>query len=136
MTCQDNLGTVSAIVAPDPEVTAADGGTVATYACNRHHGIQPNAIDDLTAHIAGVNADMGDAALAAAYQITPLTTGPQSPDVILVAVAENTEAWATYIATLTTTPAGQQLIRHLNTVVDCDMNLWRSEQVIAAPEDG
>ena len=134
--CTDNLAIVTPVIAPaDPDDNPADGATVATYACNFRPGAGPNALPDLTSHIASVNADMGDAGLDAAYQIVPLTAGPQGPEVVLVAVADDTASWATNIATLNSTPAGQAMIRHFNAVVDCTMNLWHSEQIVGG-EDG
>jgi hypothetical protein len=132
--CQPNLGVVTPVIAPDPESDYSEGATLATYACNFQPGSGPADLGDLTNHIAGVNAGMGDAGLAAAFQIVPLTSDAQGPDVVFVARASNTEAWATNIATLNTTPAGQSMVRHFNAVVDCGMNLWTTEQVMGADD--
>jgi hypothetical protein len=130
VTCQDGLAVVIPVIAPDPEGPGPNGSTLATYACNFQPGSGPADLPDLTDHVAGVNAGMGEAGLDAAFQITPLTAGPGGADVVLVAAAASTEKWATYQATLNTTPDGQSLIRHFNAIVDCSMNLWGSEQVI------
>ena len=89
-------------------------------------------LPDLAGHVAEVNAGLGDAGLAAAFQFLPLTGDPQGPDVILVAAAESTAKWAANLAALNTTPAGQSLIRHFNAVLECGMNLWSSDQVMSA----
>lgn len=133
-TCQDNLGMATAVIAPDPEDDGTGSATLATYACNFRGAAGPADLPDLAGHIAEVNAGMGEAGLDAAFQIVPLTSGPEGPDVVLVAVADNTEKWATNIATLNTTPAGQSLVRHFNAVVDCGMNLWTSEQVVGGED--
>ena len=132
--CQPNLGVAIPVIAPDPDGAGPDGATLATYACTFQKGSSAADLGDLTNHIAGVNAGMGDAGLAAAFQITPLTSDQQGPDVVFVAAAESTAAWATNIATLQTTPEGQAMVRHFNAVVDCGMNLWTSEQLIG--DDG
>ncbi|MDH3643177.1 MAG: hypothetical protein OES38_13840 [Gammaproteobacteria bacterium] len=129
VTCQDGLAVAIPVIAPDPESDGPDVAALATYACNFQHGSGPADLPDLASHIAGTNAGMGDAALDAAYQFTPLTGGPDGADVVLVGVAASTEKWATNQAMLNTTPAGQSLVRHFNAVVDCGMNLWASEQV-------
>jgi hypothetical protein len=135
-TCTSGLATVSAVI-PPPEGSNAtpDGGTLATYACNLQPGSGPDALPDLVSHIARVNKGMGDAGLEAAFQILPMATSPQTPDVVLVAGAGSSTAWATNITTLNTTPAGQSLLRHFNAVVDCSLNLWRSEQIVGG-DDG
>jgi hypothetical protein len=132
--CVPNLATVTPIIAPDPDADYADGATLATYACKFRAGSGPAALGDLTGHIADVNAGLGDAGLGSAFQIVPLTSDLQGPDVVFVARAESTAAWATNLAALNTTPAGQSLLRHFNAVVDCGMNLWTSEQLIG--DDG
>ncbi len=109
--------------------------TLATYACNFRHGVGPDALPDLRNHIRGVNEGMGDAGLAAAFQIVPMTgDAATTSDVVFVAVAESTEAWANNLAMLNSTPAGQSLARHFNMVVDCGMNLWWSEQVVGGED--
>ena len=129
-TCQDNLGVVTPVIAPDPEGDDGSAVTLATYACNFRGASGPADLPDLASHVAETNAALGDAGLDAAFQIVPLTAGPEGPDVVLVAVADSTEKWASNVAALNTTPAGQSLVRHFNAVVDCGMNLWSSEQVI------
>ncbi len=129
-TCTNNLATVTAVIPPPADSTPPDGGTLATYACKFQPGMGPDALPDLASHIAGANEAIGDAGLNAAFQIIPMAGSPQTPDVVLVAGAGSTTAWANNLTALNTTPAGQSLIRHFNAVVDCDMNLWRSEQVV------
>jgi hypothetical protein len=130
-TCTNGLATVTAVL-PPPEGSNAtpDGGTLVTYACRFQPGRGPDALPDLGSHIAEVNKGLGDAGLNAVFQIIPMNGNPQMPDVVLVAGAGSTTAWANNIAALNTTPAGQSLLRHFNAVVDCDMNLWRSEEVV------
>ncbi len=129
-TCETALGMGTPIIAMDPEATPSEMVTLATYACTFRHGVGPDALPDLHNHIRRVNEDMGDAGLAAAFQIVPMTGGGDAPDVVFGAVAESTEAWAQNLAMLASTPAGQSLARHFNMVVDCGMNLWWSEQVV------
>ena len=64
-----------------------------------------------------------------------LAIGLVPRSLVLVAVADDTASWASNIATLNSTPAGQAMIRHFNAVVDCTMNLWHSEQIVGG-EDG
>jgi hypothetical protein len=129
-TCQPNLAVGVPVIAPDPDADAPASATLATYACKIRGGGGTDVLGDLNGHIVDVNEAMGDAGLAAAFQLTPLTSDPQGPDVVLVAAAENTAAWTRYISGLNTSPGGQSLIRHFNAVLDCGMNLWISNQVI------
>jgi hypothetical protein len=129
-TCTTNLATVTAVIPPPADSTPPDGGTIATYACMFQPGMGPDALPDLATHIAGANEAMGDAGLNAAFQIVPMASSPQSPDVVLVAGAGSTTAWANNVVAVNTTPAGQSMLRHFNAVVDCNLNLWRIEQVV------
>jgi hypothetical protein len=129
-TCQAGLGIGTPIITPDPAAAGLEMSTLAAYACTFRHGVGPDALVDLRNHIRETNEGMGDAGLAAAFQIEPMTGGANASDVVFVAVAESTEAWAANLAMLNSTPAGQLLVRHFNMVVDCDMNLWWSEQVV------
>jgi hypothetical protein len=49
-------------------------------------------------------------------------------------VAENTAGWAGHIERLNTSPAGLATGTHFNSVLDCGVSLWRSEQVVGDDE--
>ena len=127
--CQSVLGLATTIY--ERETSDDDGqAAVAAWGCNFRGGAGMSAMGDLQAHIAAVNAEMGDAAPNAVYQIVPLTPGPGAPDVVVFSVSDDTSAWANGMRSLATTPAGQALGRHFNAVLDCGMSLWRGEQVV------
>lgn len=132
--CTSNLATVTPVIPPPAGSTPPDGGTLVTYACNFQPGMGPDALPDLASHVAAANKAIGDAGLNAAFQILPMISGPNTPDVVLVAGAGSTTAWANNLAALNTTPDGQSLVRHFNAVVDCGMNLWRQEQVVGGSD--
>ena len=127
--CQPNIGTVRAVI-PPPDLTTPAGSIVASYACNLTDGSNTTDLADLANHIKGVNAGLGDVGLDAAFEITPLTAGPDGPDVVLLARAASMEAWAANLAALNSSAEGQTLIRHFNAVVKCSLNLYTVEQVV------
>ena len=102
---------------------------VAAYAC-RTDGM-PNAAEmgDLNDHIGGVFGAI-DTAPIATYAITPITTDPTGPHVVYFNLFESASAWAALDATLNGTAGGQMLVRHFGSMLQCQTNLWASEQVI------
>jgi hypothetical protein len=132
--CQPNLGMVSTVFAREG---ADDGGgatALATYACNFRPGVGPANMGGVHASIAEWNRGLGDDALNGVYQIVPMTGNADTPDVVIVAVAENTAAWAGHIESLNASPAGQATAGIFGAVLDCSTSLWRSEQIVGGDE--
>ncbi|MDH3641055.1 MAG: hypothetical protein OES38_03110 [Gammaproteobacteria bacterium] len=127
--CQPNLATVSTVFARED---ADDGGAtaLATYACNFRPGASPAAMLGVHTSIAEWNKSLGDDALNGVYQIVPMTGNAQTPDVAIVAVAENTAAWAAHVESLGASPAGQATSGIFGAVLDCTTSLWWSEQIV------
>lgn len=132
--CQPNLGMVSTVFAREG---ADDGGgatALATYACNFRPGVGPANMLGVHTSISEWNKSLGDDALNGVYQIVPLTGNAQTPDVVMVAVAENTAAWAAHIESLGASPAGQATAGVFGAVLDCSTSLWWSEQIVDGDE--
>jgi len=127
--CTPVLGLVSQIYTADPGPKYDGRTAVASYACSFRKGIGPDAMGDLAGHIASVNAGMGDDSAAAVFQVVPQNAGP---DVVLLAVGEGTSGWNRHLEALGASEAGQGLLRHFNTILECEMNLWRVEQIVGA----
>jgi hypothetical protein len=129
LTCQDNLAVVTEVSSR----TVEPGGqtTIESHACAFRPGANMDSMSDLRAHIKAVNDAMGDSAPIGVYQLVPATGGPETPDVVMFAVHDNTVAWAANTDYLGENPAGQAVTRHFNAIFDCNMSLWTGEQVIA-----
>lgn len=129
-TCTPVMGTVRPIYMREGMEEPTQETFVASSACRLKDGADRTAIADLTNHIAGVTEGMGDKAPRAAYVITPMTRGPQTPDVVFFNVNDSASSWAAFVEQLLTTDAGAALGRHFNAIVDCDLSLWGGRQVI------
>lgn len=127
VSCRSALAFVSPVFQRDPDGDAPEQMSLAAYACTMRSGVGFNAVASLANDIARLNEGMGDLALDGVFQIVPMTQGP---DVVFMAVSEDVSGWARHINALTTTPAGQASNAHFNELLDCDLNLWRSEQVV------
>ena len=129
LTCQNNLAVVTEV--SSREVEPGGQTTIDSYACAFRPGASMASMTDLRAHMKAVNDAMGDSAPIGVYQLNPATGGPDTPDVVVFAVHDNTAAWAANTVYLGENPAGQAVVRHFNAVLDCNMSLWTGEQVIA-----
>jgi hypothetical protein len=131
ITCQAGLGSVQTIQQRGELDPDAGPAFVSSSACMVKHGYSEQDVADLVQHIAGVAAEMGDKAPSASYIATPITSGPDTPDLYVFSVNPNVTAWSQFVAELTTTPAGQMLGRHFNKVLDCSMSMWTGQWAIA-----
>jgi hypothetical protein len=102
---------------------------ISSSACQLRRGAGPDDVDDLRGHINDVMTSMGDNSPLFAFMIDPITGGPNAADVFLVAVSDSVSGWTTFAGGLGT-PAGAQLGRHLNSVLECELSLWNGEQVV------
>lgn len=107
---------------------------VVTLACNYLHGKGPAHVPDLTGHMGGVMAGMGADAPGFSYLRTPITRGQNFPDLFISSVFDDMQHWTRYVAKLFGTDAGQTMLNHMDMVVDCNISMWRSEQLIEADE--
>ena len=113
--------------------SAGDGDSMAfitSSACNLKHGQGQANVADLTRHISGVMKGMGENSPSAAYAGSPISSGPDSPDLYMFAVHDNVKAYSKFVNALTSSDAGQMLGRHFNTVLDCNTSMWTSTQVV------
>lgn len=120
-------------VTPVHQTEGSDGtpaAFIAAYACRAAGPPNPSAMGDLNTHIGGVFGAMGDTAPIATYAITPITTDRTGPHVVYFNLFESASAWAALDGVLNSTPGGQMLVRHFSSMLECETNLWASEQVI------
>jgi len=61
---------------------------------------------------------------------TPITSGPNSADIYLFSVNDSQSAWAASRTAFQASDGGAALIRHFNTILDCNASLWFSQQVV------
>lgn len=130
VTCQPGLALATGVFQSDSAPEEPERALLGTYACNVRNGMGPAAVASVSAHIAELNEGMGDEALEGVAQIVPFTQGPNSPDVIFLAIAKDMTDFANHMDALTTTPAGQAASAHFNSVLDCSTALWRAERVV------
>ena len=130
-TCQTGLGvlypTFNRESAADDDVNNTT--TINSLACNLRGS---GGIGDLTAHAHSVFSAMGDKAPVFSARIEPLTGNASTPDMYLFSVFPNTEAYGDFIMALNTSEEGQGLLRHLNSVVDCNTALFAGQQVVSS----
>ncbi len=104
---------------------------VSVSACSPRPGIGPDDIADLNGHISGVLGNLDTHKTFVLFAGTPMTPGPNTPDMFYFGVSENASAWANGVNAIRS--AGGSLGRHFNGTLDCDQSLWFSQQVIAPP---
>ena len=95
---------------------------VSSYSCDVRHGASASDMKDLMRHAGQVLGGMGNNAPSGAYVIDPLT-GSNGADRYLFQTHANMTDWTKFARALSGSPAGQELIRHTNKILDCDMSL-------------
>ena len=64
------------------------------------------------------------------YVTTPMTQGPNTPDLFIYGVNENVSAWANKQAAFAASEGGPGLGRHFQSVLDCNSSLWMGQRVV------
>ena len=108
---------------------------VANLACTYREGSGPQHIADLARHMGAVMEGMGADGPGFAYVRTPITGGPNFPDLFLTSVFDNTEHWTRYVMQLFSTEEGERMRNHMDMVVDCNISMWSAEQVVTPTTD-
>ena len=133
--CQAGLSTLQPIHQQEEnDDDGDDPNLVVTLACNYLHGKGSAHMPDLTGHMGGVMRSMGADAPNFSFLRTPITRGQNFPDLFISSVFDDMPHWTRYVTQLFGTDAGQTMLNHMDMVVDCNISMWRSEQVIAADE--
>jgi hypothetical protein len=106
------------------------GSSVASFGCAFREGSGPSTIDGLHSQIGGLNELAGDLAVNSIFEVTPLTQGPDGADIVMVVITDGTSGWARHMDFINSIPEGLAAQNHFNAALDCDMNLWRLEQIV------
>jgi len=133
-TCTARIGTIQSVFQREGADDGDSSSIVSASACSLKPGVGASDLEDLNGHIAGVLGDMGDNAPNLVFALSPTTGGRNTPELVLFTVNDSLTTYANFTGSLFGSEAGQSLGRHLNNVADCNLALWTSEQVIAAPE--
>jgi hypothetical protein len=113
-----------------------DGTNLAiTLACKYLHGKGPQHLDGLVNHMGNVMAGMDADGPGFAYLRTPITGNQDFPDLFFGTVFDDMSHWTRYVGQLFNTDAGAQMRSHMDMVVDCNISLWRSQQVVTPDEE-
>ena len=102
-------------------------------ACNIRDGVNQEGMADLEGHIAGVLGASSAHNNVAIFAGTPMTGGPNTPDMFLFGSYENYSAWANGVTAIRGSAAGPGLGRHCRDTLDCTQALWNSQRVIDPP---
>ncbi len=134
--CTAGLSALRAIHQQDAGNGGDDGESlVVTLACNYKEGKGPQQIDDLTDHMGAVMAGIGADAPGFSFLRTPITRGADFPDLFLSSVFDDMAHWTRYVGQLIGTDAGQTMRNHMDMVVDCNISMWSSQQVVTPDEE-
>lgn len=113
---------------------ADDGGSdtniVSTSACQLMPGVGPEEIGDLRTHISGVLGGMGDNTPSAVYGMASMTGGQNTPEFVLFTVNDSLTSYGEFMGAIAADADGQMLGRHFNSLGDCNLAMWTSQQVI------
>ncbi len=129
LSCEPLLGSITPVYQRG-ETNGGEGAFVAAYACRTNGAPNTAMFADLDSHIEGVLGTMGTAAPIATYGIAPMTGDPAGPNAVYFNVFESASHWASFEGQINGTAAGQMLVRHFTTTLNCATNLWGSEQII------
>lgn len=114
-----------------PPRSDGDGTTlVANLACNLKEGRGPEDMTDLLGHIGEVMKSFGADGPGFAAVRRPVTSGPNYPDVFVFSVFANMTHWTNYVGKLFGTDDGQLMRRHMDAVLDCNISLWDTQEVV------
>jgi hypothetical protein len=134
ITCQPALAQAVVVYQDESASIELENGVLGAFACDLRQGMGPAALTSLNSQVAQLNMSMGEERLNGVVQIVPFTVGPTTPDVVYVAVATDMADFAAHMDALATTPAGQSASAHFNSVLDCNVNIWRSERIIGGDD--
>ena len=132
--CTAGLSALQAIHQQESDDEDDGPNLVVTLACGYLHGKGPDHVPDLVRHMGGVMSGMGADAPGFSYLRTPITGNQNFPDLFFSSVFDDMAHWTRYVAKLFGTDPGQTMLNHMDMVVDCNISMWRSEQVVTAEE--
>lgn len=131
--CTANLNNLMTVFQREGYAPDGSPGLVSGLACMARPGVGPEQLQDLRTHIADVVGSLGGDAPNAIFMMTPITQGPTSADMVLLAAFDGVSPWAGFVSAVRSSPGGQMLMRHFQAVAECDQALWSSQRVIAPP---
>ena len=129
--CTAGMGIVTPIIAAAAPNENNEGVLISSSSCDLRHGANAADMKDLTRHAGQVFGAMGDNAPSGAYVIDPIT-GSNAADRYLFQIHANVNTWTKFVGDLLGSPDGQELLRHRNKILDCDMSLWNGQVVVGS----
>ena len=129
--CTANLNNLMTVFQRQGYTPDGSPGFVSASACTARPGVGPEQLQDLRTHIADVVGSLGADAPNAIFIMTPITQGPTSADMVLMAAFDGVSPWADFITAIRSSADGPMLMRHFQAVAECDQALWNSQRVIA-----
>jgi hypothetical protein len=107
-----------------------DTTLVANLACTFKQGSGFEHMPDLARHMGAAVASFGADGPGFAAVRQPITAGPNYPDLFIFSVFDDMTHWSKYVGQLFGTDAGQRMRSHMNMVLDCDISMWDSREVV------
>jgi hypothetical protein len=108
-----------------------NGAVISSFACNYRDGHGPDDLEDLANHVSDVASAVPVADGAVGYVSVPgIGSGPNSADVIFYSVSGSLEKWAARNAAFQGSDGAPSLMRHLQTIVDCNGALFYGQRVV------
>lgn len=131
-TCSSHLSNRQQTFQAEGELNPGPNGAVINaFACNYRRGHGPDDLGDLVGHVSEVvgSLDLTDGAVG--YVSVPgVGAGPDAPDVLFYGVNGSLENWAARSMAFQASPDSASLIRHLNTITDCNAALFYGQRVV------
>ena len=89
-------------------------------------------MDRITIQELGIpGAVLMENAARGAYMINPIT-GANNADRYMFTVFDSATDWVNFVGEVVTSPAGQNLARHRNKIMDCNLSLWNSQVMVGS----
>ncbi len=131
-TCDSHLAMRRQTFQADGELNPSPSGAViSAFACRYRRGHGPDDLEDLVGHVSEVLGGIDLADGAAGYVSVPgVGSGPNTPDLLFYGVNGSLEKWAARGAAFQASADSPSLMRHLQTVVDCNGSLFYGQRVV------
>ncbi|TDJ33259.1 MAG: hypothetical protein E2O61_12670 [Gammaproteobacteria bacterium] len=129
-TCESNISTAQVVFQGSEAGPPGGSSFIQSNACMFRNGADADDIADFANHLSDVLGNISAYNSTTFVTATPITSGPNSADIYLFSVNDSQSAWAASRTAFQASDGGAALIRHFNTILDCNASLWFSQQVV------
>ncbi len=128
--CESNLSYVRQVFNGGQPAVGTPPSFINAFACRFKDGARAEDLSDLEDNLRGTMGSLETHRAFQLYASERITGVADAPDVFYFGVHDDATAWSSRTASLFSSPAGAQLSRHFNSILDCSNALFIGEQVV------